>query len=45
MGRMYFMTTDVREERVEHEVRIQTRQGNLGTDLSFLEAFLDSGKF
>lgn len=45
LGRTYFMVTDVREERVEHEVRIQTRQGNLGTNLSTLGALLDSGQF
>jgi len=34
MARMYLMTHLVCEERAEYEIRIQTRQGNLGTDLS-----------
>jgi len=46
MGRMtYFMMSGVCEERAEHEVRIQTRQGNAGTDLPTLMALLDSGNF
>lgn len=45
MARMYLMTHLVCEERAEYEVRVQTRQGNLGTDLSTLEALLDSGQF
>ena len=45
MARMYLMTPLVCEERAEYEVRLQTRQGNLGTDLSTLEALLDSGQF
>lgn len=44
MRRMvYFMMPGMEEE--EYETRIQTRQGNLGTDLSTLEAVLDSGQF
>jgi hypothetical protein len=42
---MYLMTHMVCEEKAEYELRIQTRQGNLGTDLSTLEALLDSGQF
>lgn len=45
MARMYLMTHLVCEERAEYEIRTQTRQGNLGTDLSTLEALLDSGQF
>lgn len=45
MARMFLMTHLVCEERAEYEVRTQTRQGNLGTDLSTLEALLDSGQF
>lgn len=45
MARMYLMTHLVCEERAEYEFRIQTRLGNLGTDLSTLEALLDSGQF
>ena len=42
---MYLMTHMVCEERAEYELRIQPRQGNLGTDLSTLVALLDSGQF
>ncbi|MBS4018619.1 MAG: hypothetical protein KGZ68_10325, partial [Dechloromonas sp.] len=45
MSRMYLMTHMACEERAEYEVRIQTRQGNLGADLSTLEALFDSGQF
>lgn len=45
MARMYLMTHLVCEERAEYEIRTQTRQGNLGTDLSTLETLLDSGQF
>lgn len=45
MARMYLMSRMVCEERAEYELQIQTRQGNLGTDLSTLEALFDSGQF
>ncbi len=45
MARMYLMAPSVCEERAEYEIRTQTRQGNLGADLSTLEALLDSGQF
>ena len=46
MGRMtYFMMSGVCEDRAEYEVRIQTRQGNAGTDLPTLLMFLDADDF
>lgn len=43
MSRMvYFMAGTLDDD---YETKIKTRQANLGTDLSTLEALFDSGKF
>lgn len=44
MGRMtYFMMSVTFDD--DYEVKIKTRQGNLGTDLPTLLAWLDSDNF
>ena len=39
---VYFMSGTLEDD---YEIRIKTRQANLGTDLSTLEALFDSGMF
>jgi len=43
MERLYCMLSVMAED--DFEIRIQSRQVNLGADLSTLEADLDAGKF